>query len=230
MLHKTRGIVLNYIKYKESSVIARIYTEAFGAQSYIINGVRSARSKKGLALLQPLTLLDLVVYYNQKHESIQRLSEYKPAFTFRSIPFDIRKSTISLFMTEVLSKVLKEEEDQGHVFEFLYPLIARFDQAEDEFESIHLYMMVHLTHYIGFGIHSKSDLERDPIVTEIYTSYDQVYDTIIRLSEMPLHARIPMSNRLRTDVLNYLVRYYELHIEGFSTLRSIHVLHQIFHR
>jgi DNA repair protein RecO (recombination protein O) len=75
MLHKTRGIALNYIRYRESSIIAKIYTEAFGIQSYIVNGVRSSKSKMNrIALFQPLTLLDMVVYHKSKEATIHRIS------------------------------------------------------------------------------------------------------------------------------------------------------------
>ena len=71
MLYKTRGIALNYIRYRESSIIAKIYTEAFGIQSYIVNGVRSSKSKTNrIALFQPLTLLDMVVYHKSKEETM----------------------------------------------------------------------------------------------------------------------------------------------------------------
>ena len=76
MLYKTRGIALSYIRYKESSIIARIFTETFGMQSYIVNGIRSKNAKTKIALFQPLTILDLVVYNNKKKD-INRISERK---------------------------------------------------------------------------------------------------------------------------------------------------------
>lgn len=229
MLQKTRGIVLNYIKYRETSIIARVYTESFGIQSYIINSVRSQRSKKGLALLQPLTVLDMVVYFkNQKSDGLQRISEYKPAHSFTSIPFDVKKSAVALFVTELLSKVLKEEEDQGHVFEFLFQFILNLDQRKEGFESLHLYLMVQLTHYIGFGIHTKKELENDGLLHEVSTSYEDIYDGVLRLNESQLSDGFAMKNQLRRDILNYMIEYYKLHVEGFKELKSLDVLSQIF--
>jgi len=63
MLHHTEGIVLGSLKYKESSLIVKIFTNAFGMQSYVVNGVRSSKSQGKTALYQPLTLLDMVVYH-----------------------------------------------------------------------------------------------------------------------------------------------------------------------
>uniref|UniRef100_UPI0040478437 recombination protein O N-terminal domain-containing protein n=1 Tax=Roseivirga sp. TaxID=1964215 RepID=UPI0040478437 len=57
MLHTTRGIVLNYIKYGETPIIVRVFTEAFGVQSYIVNSARTAKGRGKMALYQPLSLL-----------------------------------------------------------------------------------------------------------------------------------------------------------------------------
>ncbi|UXX80205.1 DNA repair protein RecO [Reichenbachiella carrageenanivorans] len=229
MLHKTRGIVLNYIKYRETSIIARIYTESFGIQSYIINSVRSQRSKKGLALLQPLTVLDMVVYFkNQKSDGLQRISEYKPAHSFTSIPFDVKKSAMALFVTELLTKVLKEEDDRGQVFEFLFQFILMLDQKRDGYESLHLYLMVQLTHYIGFGVHHKKELQNDGLLHEVSTSYEEIYEAVLTMNANHLSDVVEMNNLLRRDVLNYLIEYYKLHVIGFKELKSLDVLAQIF--
>jgi len=229
MLHKTRGIVLNYIKYRETSIIARIYTESFGIQSYIINSVRSQKSKKGLALLQPLTVLDMVVYFkNQKADGLQRISEYKPAHSFTSIPFEIKKSAMALFVTELLTKVLKEEDNQGKVFEFLFQFILALDQKKEGYESLHLFLMVQLTHYIGFGIHNQKELENDGLLHEMATSYKEIYGGVLSLNGSNLSDEIELRNPLRRDILNYLIEYYKLHVEGFKQLKSLEVLSQIF--
>ena len=83
MLQKTRGIALSFIKYRDTSIIAKIFTEEFGMQSYIVNGVRSKSAKTKIALFQPLTLLELVVYHNKKKE-IHRISEIKCFRNFHS--------------------------------------------------------------------------------------------------------------------------------------------------
>lgn len=229
MLHKTRGIVLSYIKYRETSVIARIYTENFGIQSYLINSVRSQRSKKGLALLQPLTILDMVVYFKgEKSDGLQRISEYKPVQSFSSIPFDVKKSAIALFATELLSKVLREEEDEGGVFEFLYQFILALDQKQEGYEGLHLFLMVQLTHYIGFGIHGTKTLENDELSYDMSSNVEEIQRTVLDLNSSDLSKGFSLKNRLKREVLNYLIEYYKLHVIGFKELKSLDVLTQIF--
>ncbi|MFY0626473.1 MAG: DNA repair protein RecO [Reichenbachiella sp.] len=229
MLHKTRGIVLNYIKYRETSVIARIYTESFGVQSYIINSIRSQRSKKGLALLQPLTILEMVVYHNaNKPDGLNRISEYKPAYHFSSIPFDVKKSTMAMFITELLFKTLQEEEHHGAVFEFLVEYILTLDQKLDQFENLHVYLLVQLTHYLGFGIHYRRELENDQALHRTNENRLKMYDKIIELNDNKINESMILSNGMRKEILDYMVDYYTKHIEGFKGMKSLDILSQIF--
>src|SRR6478609_3522629 len=115
MLHKTRGIVLGHIKYGDSSIISKVYTEAFGLQTYIVNGVRSKSSKNKIALFQPLTLLDMVVYHKENRD-INRISEMKCNMVFHSIPFEQKKISMVIFLSELLGKTLKEQNPNAELF------------------------------------------------------------------------------------------------------------------
>ncbi|HEV7380803.1 MAG TPA: recombination protein O N-terminal domain-containing protein, partial [Dyadobacter sp.] len=136
MLHKTRGIALSYIKYKESSIIAKIYTELFGVQTYIVNGVRSSSAKTNrIALFQPLTLLEMVVYHKGKQDEIHRISEIKCYHPFSTLPYNVLKSCLSLFITEILVKSLREEEENQPLFYFLEQSVIYLDEADAGFEN-----------------------------------------------------------------------------------------------
>ena len=120
MIEKARGIVIKYIKYQESSIIAQIFTDEYGLTPFMINGIRSPRSKRSIGYFQPFSILDLVAYIKPGRE-IQRLSEYKYLIPTHSIQTDIRKSTIVLFLSEILTKLLHHEKGpQEHLFNFNY--------------------------------------------------------------------------------------------------------------
>ena len=118
MLHKTRGIVLHYIRYGETSIIAHIYTELFGRQSYIINKVRSKRPSFSLNFFQPLTILDIETYYKPSND-IQRIKELKRHIPLDQIYSDITKSSIAIFIAEIIYKTLHEAESNLSMFNFL---------------------------------------------------------------------------------------------------------------
>ena len=108
MLYKTHGIVLRFVKYGETSIIATIYTEEFGLRSFIINGVRSSRSKGKIALFEPLSILDLVIYHKEGR-NINRLAEVKCLDPLNDLRSNIIKSSMGMFIVEVLNKCIKEE-------------------------------------------------------------------------------------------------------------------------
>ena len=110
-LHKTKGIVLRAVKYGETSLIVTIFTELFGVQSYIVNGVRTS-SKKGQGkanLFQPSANLDLVVYH-QEIKNLQRLRDFRWGMLYQHIFSDIPKNAVAMFMVELLTKCLKQPE------------------------------------------------------------------------------------------------------------------------
>ena len=108
-IHKTKGIVLRTVKYGETSVIVTIFTELFGVQSYLVNGVRTS-TKKGTGkanLFQPAAILDLIVYHNELKQ-LQRIKEFKWSVIYQHIFSDVPKNAVALFMVELLTKCLKQ--------------------------------------------------------------------------------------------------------------------------
>ena len=149
MLHKTRGIVFKTTDYAESSVIVQIFTEKFGLQSYLINGIKRPKSKIKLNSLQPLHLLDMVVYHKSSG-NIQRVSELRHQPVFLSIPYDIVKSSVTMFLNEVLYKSFRQHEPDEVLFEFLFNAIEILDRISKGISNFHLYFLLRLTRFIGF--------------------------------------------------------------------------------
>ena len=148
MLHSTRGIVFHSIKYSESSVIVKIFTGLFGLQSYLIKGIRNPKSKIKPGLFQALTLLDLVVYHKEKH-SLQSVKEIRLAHPYQEIPFDIRKSSVVLFINELVYKAIREEEANPALFEFLWSTCLQLDQTDKPVSNFHLAFALELCHHLG---------------------------------------------------------------------------------
>ena len=128
MLHKTRGIVFKTTDYSESSVVVQIFTEKFGLQSYLINGVKKPKAKISRNMLQPLHLVDMVVYHKAAG-NIQRIAELKNSPVLLSIPYDIIKSCIAMFLNEVLYKAVKQQTPDENIFDFIFNAIEWLDNA-----------------------------------------------------------------------------------------------------
>src|ERR1700750_1123629 len=149
MLHKTRGIVFKTTDYGESSVIVQIFTEKFGLQSYIINGVKKPKAKITRNMLQPLHLLEVVVYH-KANSGIQRISELKNSPVLLSIPYDVIKSCIAIFLNEVLYKAIKQQTSDEHLFDFVFNSIEWLDHQQEGLANFHLLFLIRLTRYLGF--------------------------------------------------------------------------------
>ena len=229
MLHKTRGIALSYIRYRESSIIAKVYTEAFGIQSYIVNGVRSSRSKANrIALFQPLTLLDMVVYHKNKTDTLHRISEIKCRIPFHSLPFEVVKSSLALFLTEILSKSLREEEENLPLFEFLEEAIGYLDNAEGGYENFHIHTLVQLAFYLGFGLETATDLSNELRENHYPASPDAIQRTAVQIwLSAPFGVPVVLDKTRRLSLLNMLLYLYKIHLDSLGDIKSLDVLHEV---
>ncbi len=224
MLFKTRGIALSFIKYKESSIIARIFTEAFGMQSYIVNSVRSKSTKTKIALFQPLTILDLVVYHNKRRE-INRISEIKCSFTFHTIPFNIRKTSIALFLTELLNQTLYDEGENEELFDFIHESIITFDGFQQAYENFHIQFMLLLSKYLGIKPESARDMLLEVGHLRLYDKeFLEKVDFFIR-SDFTDYQKIDKS--VRNEILLLIIDYFRFHYDSIREFKSIHVLKEV---
>ncbi len=239
MLHKTRGIVFKTTSYSESSVVVQVFTEKFGLQSYLINGVKKPRAKIPVNILQPLHLLDMVVYYKPSG-GIQRVSEVRQVPLFQSIPYDVVKSSLVMFLNEVLYKAVREESEDQVLFEFLFQSIELLDRMEKGLGNFHLYFLLHLTRFLGFypdrtlenvadyfdlveGSYTRVTPPHVSVLQPPHTAYwtailGSSYDSLEKL-------RIPAEERRL--LLGKVLDYYRLHIGGFGNIRSAEVLEEV---
>src|ERR1700761_206506 len=144
MLHKTRGIVFKTTDYSESSVIVQVFTEKFGLQSYMVNGAKKPKAKISRNMLQPLHLLDLIVYHKEAG-GVQRIKELKNTPLLQSIPYNIIKSSIAMFLNEVLYKAVKQQSADGHLFDFIFSGIEWLEHTGEGLANFPLLFLIKFT-------------------------------------------------------------------------------------
>lgn len=219
MLHKTRAIVFKFFKYGESSIIVKIFTANFGLQTYIVNGVRSKRSKNKIALFQPLTLLDMVVYHNPTKE-INRISELKCSQPFTSIHANMQKTAIAIFLAEIMYKCIKEEEHVEEMFDFIESSIYLFDHLTEHYQNFHLQFLLKLSKYLGFAVE-----ESDPA---FYSLNESEKNKLFELATLSYENWKPLSNEERRKFLDLIIRFYKHHIDSLKEINSIKILQELF--
>lgn len=218
MLHKTKGIVFKYFKYRDTSIIAKIFTEQFGLQTYIVNGVRSKSAKGKIALYQPLTLLDLVVYHKEGKD-INRISEVKCTQPFLSLPYEISKSAIGVFLAEVLYKSIKEQNEVTELFAFVYNSIKVLDHQQSNFANFHLQFMLKMSRYLGIG------MDTFELPGSILDDNDMT--SLSKLLNENYQAQVTIPNQTRRRLLDHILLFYKYNIDSFGVVNSVEVLREV---
>jgi DNA repair protein RecO (recombination protein O) len=244
MLHNTAGIVLRNIKYGETSVVVTVFTERFGIQSYLINGVRtnSPKTSSRAGMLQPACILEMVVYHNEL-KNLQRVRELKWKVLYRQIFFDVRKNAVALFMVELLLRCLKQPEAQPDLFLFAEDAFTHLDEADETISAnFPLYYMLHLAYFFGFRIHddysirnSILDLEEGNFVAErpshphyLEGQLSEISSQLLKVMQPSELRQLKLNQEIRKQLLQAYISYYTFHIPGFGVLKSIPVLQEIF--
>lgn len=220
MLHKTRGIVFRFTKYGETSIIVTIFTELFGLQSYIVNGVRSKTAKNKIALYQPLTLLNLVAYHRE-NANIERIKEISCFYPYQTLNADIKKSTMAMFITELINKTVKDESHTRDMFEFLSTSLIAIDSLKTDYENSHLVFMIRLSRYLGFGVQYANEVMGGKLT-------DEKTEILLKeLVEADFHQAVFLTNLQRKNILDLLIRFYTDHVENLGELKSVQVLRDV---
>ena len=239
--YKARAIVLNTLKYGESSMVAYLLTDTLGRQNYMVQGLGKGGPRKGGkgALFQPMFLLDIIGLESSKTQ-MDRIKEVALAKPLQSIPFDVRKSSVALFMSELLYKIVKEVEPQSPLFDYVWHSVEALDALEDGVYNFHLWFLVGLSKFLGFypaGDWCEGavfDIEGGTFTTTPPRSglYITPENTLLlhRLmnTEADQLATLALSRRQRTDFIESLLAYFGYHLDTRHRVQSLRILGEIF--
>lgn len=239
-MQPTRAIVLQQIKYSESSLIVKAYTQSEGLLSFIVKGVRGKKGKLRSAQFQALNLLELS-YKKGKKSSLSIITDLKISEPFTELLYQPIKRSIAMFMAELIYQSIKEEEPNHELFNFLYNSIHWLDLTKEPCTHFHLLFMMKLTRFIGFEpnkLHlNKSaffDLEQG-LYTDVKPTHNHFIEkellnawTALIQCEFTDIATLKFSNPLKRSLIETLMDYYKLHLVHFKDLNSHHILQQVF--
>ncbi len=189
-------------------------------------------------MMQPLTMLDMEVAYRE-NRGLQFIKEFRRDYNYESLPFDTLKSTIAIFLLEVIVKSIHEHEPNDEMFEFLYAALHQLDKAEKLNPDFHLLFMLHFSRYLGFAPHDNhSDTNcyfemQEGVFTNSFSNSTGVLDKksaalVYGLLNVSLFTEEPslLTRGERKQLLQHLLKFYQLHVENFQ-LKSPEVLEAI---
>ncbi|MFV0531978.1 MAG: DNA repair protein RecO [Flavobacteriales bacterium] len=237
MNQQTKGIVLKQLKYSESSIIIRVYTLDFGVQSYLVRGVRKKKSKNHSTLFQPLSLIDLTSF-TYKNNDLNLFQEGKNFHLFKNLYSDPVKINISFFLSELLASVLKEEIPDLDLFYYITESLQILDGEEQNYANFHLWFMLHLTQFLGF--YPNTDQFNAPyfnlmegnftFVKSVYTCSEEDSIFIKKFLKLTINQSLALkfNKQNRQNILDILIKYYNLQNHDISNLKSLKILKEIF--
>ncbi|WP_166921161.1 DNA repair protein RecO [Flavobacterium poyangense] len=233
---KTKAIVISALKFQEKSLIVKCFTLSNGLKSYFVRDAFSGRkASQKIAYFQPLSILEIEAVHKNKG-TLENFKEIKTAVPFQSIHTDIVKSTMVMFLSEMLHYSIQEEEKNESLFLFLETALTWLDQ-HDEISNFHLILLLETTKYLGFY----------PDVSEIDLPYFEIYDGIFtlfhgvgslteqestlfkKLIELKFDSDQKVFHVLERQILlKILIDYYRFHLDGFKNPKSLEVLKEVF--
>ena len=152
----------------------------------------------------------------------------KTPYPFQHIPFEVAKSSMALFMTEMLSKTLKEETGNPILFRFLLTSIVYLEEATEHYENLHLAFLLQLAAYLGFGPESANEFEEQLRERSVpYMADEAMVDALNTLMSQPVYTQVYLTRAQRADLLDALVSYYRIHFENLGEVKSLAVLREV---
>ena len=238
MISKTKGIVLHQLKYSESSIILKVYTEEFGLQSYILRGARRKKGKNNSSFLQPLTLVEIIANDSGK-STLNYITNISLHLPYKTIPVDLIKQSIVLFLNEVLYKSLQEHDPNKSLYDYISNSILILDQT-DKPHNFHLFFLIHLSKFLGFvpenncdNTHVFFDLQEGKFVKNrpLHGNYlndrsSKVFSDILGM-KFDGFQRLKITNEIRRELIRTLINYYQIHLDGIKNINSHLVLETV---
>ena len=233
---KTKAIVISTIKYQEKSLIVKCFTLSDGLKSYFVRDAFSSRkSNQKIAYFQPLTILEIEAVHKNKG-TLENFKEIKIALPFHSIHSDVVKSTIVMFISEILHHSIHEEEKNEAFFTFLETALHWLDN-HDEIANFHLILLLEATKYLGFYPDiSNTEYKFFEMTEGIFSPFHAISSLTeheTNLFKKLIDLKFDNDQKSfhiieRQILLKILIDYYSFHLDGFKKPKSLDVLKEVF--
>lgn len=236
---KSEGIILRSKKYSETSLILDVYTEEYGLQSMIISGVRKVKSRSQAGSYQVMNIIDVVFYDNQK-DTLSRIKEAKIKIHLKDLSRNIIKSSIGMLMTEIFRNAIQQKEVNPELYHFLKNWFIFLNDKEDGLGNLTIKYMLELCEQIGFqpvnnfneSLPFFDTLEAQFVASDATNKYcisEELSKVLYQFLQIPKDdiQQVALSRQTRSDLLDKLIQYYQLHLENFRDLKSIDILRQV---
>ena len=238
MIISTSAIILSKVRYQDNDLIVKCLTRDLGVVSYMIKNIStSKKSRNKFAFFQLLNILDLESNYNP-NRPIQYIKDLKVSYNFTSLHTNIYKSSVVMFLSEILSNIIHNESKDLELFDFIEESFIWYDKSDDS-SSFYLIFLMQITHYLGFYpdcsnmSYNYFNLEEGLFETSKNSKYVIEGDSLVLFKTILGikfdSNKLPFIDKInKKDILKNILIYFKLHVDGFKDPKSLKVLNQIF--
>ena len=236
---KLQGVVLQSIRYGDTSLIVKIYTRNFGLQSYIIKGAFRHTSKSRTAFFQPLNVIEFVVSGKNIHSTLGYIKDVQMVFFYQTLFSEMKKTAILMYVAELLSKSLTEQEQNLALYDFIVHSLQWLDLTEENYANFPLVFTLELSRFLGFYPKTNDaslpffDMMEGHFVSSApihpyYLGNDSAAILSIMLNQdLEKTMRLPLNLTQRRNLLDGVITFMRLHAPFLKNLQSIEVLQSV---
>lgn len=235
MIQTTQAIILSSLKTNGEKLVVRALTREFGKVSFLVYGAWSKRGGHKASLVFPLSLVSLSLDFkpNADLQVAKDISLDAPMMDLMRNPY---KSTIALFVGEMLDSCIHQGEESEHLFEFCYNSALVLEHADRGVENFHIAMLVGLSSHLGIA--PNVDRNEKGFFDMMQSAYVGVrpphphYLDIKATAYLYVLSHITYRNMSyykynrgdKRTVLEKIIEYYRLHVAGVGEIRSLQTL------
>lgn len=235
---KTNAIVLSNLKYGDSSLIVKCFTEEFGFKSYLLKGILS--EKKGRlkpAYFQPFTQIEVIANHRSE-ANLNYIKEVKVNYAYQTLHIDLKKSAVVYFLSEICTHTCQIEHPEPKLYQFLSQSLAFFDK-QPFLVNFHLKFLIELTSFLGFNPEKPASnidvfnieegtfsFHKNPDLS-IEGEHVVFFVKLLKTTIEEIHT-IKENRCTRNQLTQNILTYYQWHVPGFKKIKSLEVLQSLF--
>jgi len=208
-------IVLSTTKVGENALVVHTLSREWGRRGFL---VRSG-AKAGMSRFLPLNILEAEVVENPKSE-LWSLRNIAPKEALSGIRNNIYKNTMTLFLSEVLLRTLKDGTNEDGLFDWCVGSILTLDALESDFSNFHIRFLLEFAGALGFR----------PTLQDIAPFAGENLPRLKPFLEKSFEESLllPLTGENRNALCEVLLQYLSYHTDTNIQVKSLQVLRELY--